>query len=102
MFLRQTDTACFENQVSEDMKMKLDKEVNDLLMDSYNRAKKMLESHRDQLDLIAMELLQKQTLYGEEIITLIQSIKTTNDVDMKNAGRLELAEEFERLLKIYN
>lgn len=74
--------------------MKLDKEVNDLLMDSYNRVKKMLESHRDQLDLIAMELLQKQTLYGEEIITLIQSIETTNDVDMKNSGGLELAEEF--------
>ena len=78
-FIRDTDCCIFEKTLSEDMKNKLDKEINDLLHDSYTRVKNMLESHRNQLDLLASTLLERKTLYGEEVKALIQSIESSND-----------------------
>jgi cell division protease FtsH len=40
----------------------VDEEVKRILDDAYDQAKKILQNHRDQLDLIAGELLKNETM----------------------------------------
>ena len=60
-----------DDKISEELKSKVEKEITRILNDSYSRVLKTLTDHKQELDLIASELLLKKTPYGDEIKKLI-------------------------------
>lgn len=50
---------------------KIDEVVQKILLDAQQRARSLLELHRDKLDLLAHTLLEKETMYADEIYTLL-------------------------------
>ena len=60
-----------DDKISEELKSKVEKEITRILNDSYSRVLKTLTDHKQELDLVASELLLKKTLYGDEIKKLI-------------------------------
>lgn len=64
-----------KEKTSGDTQGVVDQEVRLLLTESYNRAKKLLETHRKELDAIATGLLEYESLSGAEIVDLTNGIK---------------------------
>uniref|UniRef100_A0A8C9HA45 Peptidase M41 domain-containing protein n=1 Tax=Piliocolobus tephrosceles TaxID=591936 RepID=A0A8C9HA45_9PRIM len=56
-----------KKNISEDMKIKIDKSIQKILLDSYNRAKKVLHDHIDELHRVASALVEYETLSSDEI-----------------------------------
>ena len=54
---------------------KIDAEVKRLLVDSYNRAKSVLVTHRRELDRLAKALIEHETLTGKEVLDLVKKNK---------------------------
>jgi len=52
---------------SEDTARKIDSEVNSLLRQSHTRAKELLTTHRDRLEMVATLLLERETLDGRDV-----------------------------------
>ncbi|WP_322597086.1 ATP-dependent zinc metalloprotease FtsH [Sphingomicrobium arenosum] len=57
--------------VSAETKQKIDKEIRRLVDQGYERAKKLLTDHADELEQLAQALLEYETLSGDEIKTLL-------------------------------
>jgi len=55
---------------------KIDEEVRQLIDIEYKRTRKILEEHRDTLELVAKTLLEVETLEGDELIALIEGTYT--------------------------
>lgn len=53
----------------------IDKEVREILSNSYARAKKILETHRNELELLANGLMEYESLSGSEVVDLTQGKK---------------------------
>ncbi|CAD2100939.1 ATP-dependent zinc metalloprotease FTSH, putative [Plasmodium vinckei lentum] len=70
-----------KQNISEDMKIKIDKSIQRILLDSYNRAKKVLNQHTDELHRVASALVEFETLSNEEIKLAMQG---KNDQIRKN------------------
>jgi len=68
---------------SEDTARKIDSEVNRIVAASYNRGKRIITDHRVALEAIANVLLEKESLDGEEIYSIIQE-KTGHDVGTRH------------------
>lgn len=67
----------FEQQnISPDMQGKIDTEVKKLLDEGYRKAAELLKKNRKKMDLIAAELVKKETLEGDEFATLMGGLKT--------------------------
>ena len=49
----------------------IDKEIRRIVEDGYDRAKTVLDEHRDELEKLAQALLEYETLSGDEIKTLL-------------------------------
>jgi len=64
------------NRVSPQTEQMIDEEVRSLLQKQYNYAMKMLVDNKYMLDKLAKELLEKETLTGEEITKVFKSVKT--------------------------
>jgi len=60
--------ACSEQTASE-----IDEEVKKILDAAYAESKRVLQQHRSQLDLVASELLQRETLDAQTFKNLINS-----------------------------
>ncbi len=60
---------------SEEFAAELDREVKKIVDERYAVAKQLLSEHRDLLDAIAKELLEKETLDNEEVTRIITSIR---------------------------
>jgi len=60
---------------SEETARKIDKEVNALIDQAYQRAKKALEENIDILHKLAEDLLEKETVMGAELDELIRSLR---------------------------
>ena len=56
---------------SPEMRATIDKEVQKILSSSYKRATKLLEENRKELDILAKALIDRETLSGAEIKTLL-------------------------------
>jgi cell division protease FtsH len=52
---------------SEDTAQRIDKAVKDILDRSLNTAKKIIESHKDQLEQLADALISRETLIDDEV-----------------------------------
>ncbi len=63
------------SQVSQEMQGAIDREVKKLLDAGYVRAQEILKKYRKKLDVIAAELVKKETLEGEEFATLMGGVK---------------------------
>ncbi|CXI95343.1 ATP-dependent zinc metalloprotease FTSH, putative [Plasmodium berghei] len=70
-----------KKNISEDMKIKIDKSIQRILLDSYNRAKKVLNQHIDELHRVASALVEFETLTNDEIKLAMQG---KNDQIRKN------------------
>jgi cell division protease FtsH len=72
---------------SEDTARKIDAEVNRIVMHAYNRGKKIITEYREALEVIAIELLEKESLDGEEIYAIITRV-TGHEVTKKPPSKL--------------
>lgn len=61
-----------KKNISEEMKIKIDKSIQSILLESYNRAKTVLSQHIDELHRVALALLEYETLTSDEIKLAIQ------------------------------
>jgi cell division protease FtsH len=60
-----------QSEISPDMAAKIDVEVKKIMDDSYLIAQKVLKKHKDKLDIIAAELLKKETIDSEDFVRII-------------------------------
>jgi cell division protease FtsH len=58
---------------SEQTAQKIDEEVRRIITDGYNRAKHLIDTHRDKLEMIANALLEYETLDGAQVEEIIQT-----------------------------
>lgn len=58
----------------------IDKEVMDILKESYNKAKQMLSENREALDKIAAFLIEKETITGKEFMKIFNEIRNGENV----------------------
>lgn len=58
-------------EVSEELQAKVDKEIEKIVGECYERAKKILEESREKLDLVAERLVEQETIEGEEFRRLV-------------------------------
>lgn len=56
---------------SEQVAFEIDKEIRRIVDDAYNKAQDILEEHRGKMDLLARELIEKETLSREEVLQLL-------------------------------
>src|SRR5512141_2190811 len=59
---------------SEDTARKIDAEVNRIVTSSYTRGKKIIVEHRAALEEVAKQLLERESLGGEEIYAIIKRV----------------------------
>ncbi len=60
-----------EKDYSEETARKVDEEIQNLVHDSYEKAKKLLLDHRDKMDILAKRLIEKETIDIEEARVLL-------------------------------
>ena len=60
---------------SEEFAAELDREIKHIIDERYDTAKNLLTEHRDLLDAIAKELLEKETLDDEDVTKIINNIR---------------------------
>ena len=54
---------------------RIDKEVHKIVLQGYEKARRILQEHREQLTSLAETLLKRETLSGEEVATILQGKK---------------------------
>jgi cell division protease FtsH len=65
-----------ENQISQDTQGKIDREIKRIIDEAYKLAQSILKKNKKKLDIVAGELIKKETLEGEEFEKLMGSNKT--------------------------
>jgi cell division protease FtsH len=58
--------------MSESLASKVDSEVGEIINDCFGKAKKIIKENKEKLDLVANELLQKETLEGDEFEEIVE------------------------------
>lgn len=69
-----------EQNYSDAIAYEIDQEMQELINESYARAKSLLEERQEQMELIAQTLLEKETLDADEIRQLLENGKLDNPV----------------------
>ncbi len=78
-----------EQNYSEKIAYDIDIEIKKIIDDSYNRCREVLETHRNELELMAQTLMVKETLDADEITQLIENGKL-NDETVNQAVRVQI------------
>jgi cell division protease FtsH len=60
-----------QRQMSNETAQAIDSEIRRIVEAGYDQAKKLLEEHRDELEMLAKALLEYETLSGDEIKTIL-------------------------------
>jgi len=68
---KQADTYAFQKPYSDATAEKIDKEVRSIIDEAYQRTKALLTQHRQHLEVIAKELLEKEILFQADLERLI-------------------------------
>ncbi|HEX8039037.1 MAG TPA: ATP-dependent zinc metalloprotease FtsH [Chryseosolibacter sp.] len=68
---KQADTYAFQKPYSDATAEKIDKEVRSIIEEAYQRTVELLTRHRQYLDVIAKELLEKEILFQADLERLI-------------------------------
>ena len=74
---------------SENVAAEIDEEVRELIENAYEKAKDILESHRDKLDLVANYLLEHEKINGDDF----EKLMTGNISEIEDENLKEKAEE---------
>ena len=74
-----------QRQMSNETAQAIDKEIRKVVEDGYDRAKHLLDEHRDELETLAQALLEYETLSGDEIK------KARGEIDRGGQGRRSAA-----------
>ena len=72
-----------DRNYSDEIAFQIDKEVEKIIQDAYNKAKEILTKNKRKLKKIATTLLQKETLEGEELDSLLKGAKLATGVSLK-------------------
>jgi cell division protease FtsH len=80
-----------EQNYSDQIAYEIDTEMQELIRKCYNEAKQMLIERRDQLNLLAETLLERETLDEEQIKQLLENGKIDDDVVVNIQGKEEEA-----------
>jgi cell division protease FtsH len=78
---------------SEDTAKKIDAEINNLVMQSYERARSVLTEYIDVLHKLAEQLLEKETILGAELDELIRLVRPGIELPETPSDKDESAEE---------
>ncbi|MBR0414105.1 MAG: ATP-dependent zinc metalloprotease FtsH [Clostridia bacterium] len=80
---------------SEEIAAEIDKEVNRIISEQYQRTEQILNEHMDSLELVANALLEREKLEGEEFKTLIEtgSLPPLDSEETPAAAQEQPAEE---------
>lgn len=70
-------------QCSETTAGKIDAKVLVLIKDAHAKARTILQDNRDKLDVLAQYLLEKETITGEQFMTLLQQEQAKEDAEEK-------------------
>jgi cell division protease FtsH len=71
---------------SEDTARKIDQEVRAIVQNGYQRAQEILRTHREVLELVARELLERESLDGEEIYRIIEETTGLDVAPLRGQG----------------
>ena len=74
---------------SEEMLKEIDIEVRKIINECYTKVLHIIETHREQLELIAQTLIEVETIDRKEIVALYQFGKMPKDLDEKEAEQLD-------------
>jgi cell division protease FtsH len=72
---------------SEDTARKIDAEVNKLLRDCFDRAKKILTTNKAKLEIIADLLLERETLDGRDVEEIVEHGRILSEEEREKADR---------------
>jgi len=72
-------TIARQQNVSEATAQKIDAEIHRIIDESYNRAKKIITEKTRDLHIIALGLLEYETLTGDEIVALLKGIQPVRE-----------------------
>ncbi len=75
-----------EPNYSQEIAFEIDKEVRRLIDESYQKARDILEKHRDVLDTIAKTLIEKETIGKEELIEIFEGNRKEEPVKEKKVA----------------
>lgn len=70
----------FSKPYSEETAKVIDEEISKMIETQYERAKEILEKHREQLDILAGKLLEKEVIFREDLVDIFGE-RQTNDED---------------------
>ena len=71
----------FSKPYSEQTAQVIDKEVKTMIEAQYDRAKDILREHRDQLDVLAQKLIEKEVIFREDLEEIFGPRKFVNELD---------------------
>ena len=74
---------------SEEMLKEIDIEVRKIINECYAKVLHIIETHREQLELIAQTLIEVETIDRKEIVALYQFGKMPKDLDEREADQLD-------------
>lgn len=72
-------------EYSEETARKIDEEVTRLITDAYARARNILQTHRDKLDLLAGLLMERETLDGRDVREIVTFGRLLSEVERAEA-----------------
>ena len=79
-------------EYSDETARKIDEEVSRMIRECYNQAVDILKKHRDQLDLLAKLLLERETLEGRDVEDIVKHGRILNEVERAEADEKKAAE----------
>ncbi len=88
--------------VSEKTAQSIDQEIRKLIDEAYNKAKNILLTHKNELEILAQGLLEFETLSGDEIKNILKGIKPKRDFTpkkRKSAAIMQLKKNSETFKK---
>ena len=86
----------FQNEYSETTGNMIDAEVRGIIDDQFERAKKILIDHRDQLTLLSETLLKKETMTAYEVKKLLGFEVNEEDEDMTESSSKKSSDDEEK------
>ena len=89
----------FQNEYSETTGNKIDDQVRSIIDEQFERAKKILIDHRDQLTLLSETLLKKETMTAVEVKKLLGFEVNEEDEDMSDSSSKKKSEDKEKAKK---
>jgi cell division protease FtsH len=78
---------------SEDTARKIDAEINRVLRDAHNRARELISTHKEKLQMIAELLLEKETLEGRDVKEMVEQGRILSEEERAEIDRVAAEKE---------